>query len=395
MPEFKVPDIPAEEVAHLAIEPGEVLEKILQGKSLFVVDVRRPGAAQLHPLQFGRKARILVRPYVEFGNPEEIVAALPGDGESLVVCATSRSARAAVRDLERAGAQVRYLLGGTRAWDQFMDVRTVLQTATGGLLQVARPGRGDLSYLVFSEGKAAILDPLRKYEHYLAVLAEKELQLAWVLDTHAHADHITGAPALARTAGVPYYLHPYDAIHPVDMLPAAIPFQPIQDGLPLQVGAALGRIHWFPGHTLGLSFLYLTLDDHALLFTGDGIFLNSIGRPDLGGKAENWAGLLYESINRPFLRELEDDTLVLPGHFSDFEDGDQGLYNAPLSRVRRRNSWLEGSERRAFISRAAANLPPVPEAYLQMKRINAGLSQASEEEALELEAGPNLCAVST
>lgn len=395
MPEITVPEVSPEEVAHLAIEPAAVLERILNGEALSVVDVRRPGAAQAHPLHFGHRAVIQVQPYVELDDAAEFAASLPQEDVNLVVCATSRTARAAARDLERGGARVQYLLGGTRAWDQFMDVRTVLQTDSGGVLQVARPGRGDLSYIVYSNGEAAVIDPLRRHEDYLAVLMEKGLKLAWVLDTHAHADHITGAPALAESGGVPYYLHPYDAVHPVDMLPATIPFRPLSDGMELRVGAARGCVHWFPGHTLGLSLLQVTLDQHTLLFSGDGIFLDSIGRPDLGGKAESWAGLLYESLNRPFLSDLDGDTLVFPGHFSAFEEGQRGLYFASLSALREGNDWLVSGEREAFISRAVANLPPVPEAYLQMKRINAGLAQADEEEALELEAGPNLCSVAT
>jgi len=395
MPTKSIPDIPAEQVAHLALEPAELLERILRGESFHVLDVRTPDAELSAPLNVGEAAAIIRKPYQDFENPIDLAASLPEGEEILVICATSRMARAAAVELERAGVKVRYLLGGTRAWDQFYDVREVLLTEGGSVFQVARPGRGDLSYVIISHGEAAVIDPLRKIKIYQDILNRAGAALSWVLDTHAHADHISGGRALADWAGVPYYLHPYDAIHPVDMLPAVIPYNPLEDGTPLQIGDARGSVVWFPGHTLGLVLLKLELAGKRLLFTADGVFMHAIGRPDLGGKAEDWAALLYESITKRLPAHVNEDTLILPGHFASFEEGRKGLFAAAYAEMKAKNTWLEARDQAAFIKKVLENLPVLPEAYLEMKRINAGLARADEAFALELEAGPNLCAVNS
>jgi len=393
MPET-IPDIPEEAVAHLAASPEEAYKRLQDGKLRSVIDVRIPGAAEDLPLHFGEDVDILVQPFMTFPGAGEVAAQLPENETTLVVCATSRMAKAAAAALEGAGADVLYLVGGTRHWDQFMDVRVLRRQDGEAIIQVSRPGRGDLSYVIVADGEAVVIDPLRKIETYQSLLAEEHASLAWVLDTHAHADHISGGPALADWAGVPYYLHPYDAIHPVDMLPAVIPFDPLTDGQELSLRSVKGRVVWFPGHTLGMVMYSCRAAGAHLLLSGDGVFLDSIGRPDLGGKAEGWANLLYESVTQRLPAEAAGDTVILPGHFSSFSTGREGDYSATYAEVRRQNSWLDAGERDDFLQRVLANLPYVPEEYIEMKRINAGLSEASEELALELEAGPNLCAVS-
>jgi glyoxylase-like metal-dependent hydrolase (beta-lactamase superfamily II) len=91
--------------------------------------------------------------------------------------------------------------------------------------------------------------------------------------------------ALAEATGANYYLHPYDAIHPFDMLPAQIPFDMLQDGQTFTLGDLSLQVIHTPGHTLGqVNFLAAGPDGESYLFTGDNLFLESFGRPDLGGQ---------------------------------------------------------------------------------------------------------------
>ncbi len=84
--------------------------------------------------------------------------------------------------------------------------------------------------------KALVIDPLRHLHPYLELAQEKGFKIESVMDTHGHADHISGGTALAAESGAPYHLHPYDAIHPMDVLPATIPYNAIRDGQIFKVG---------------------------------------------------------------------------------------------------------------------------------------------------------------
>jgi glyoxylase-like metal-dependent hydrolase (beta-lactamase superfamily II) len=246
---------------------------------------------------------------------------------------------------------------------------------------------------VASGGEAIVIDPLRHVHVYLDLAAKRRLKIRAVIDTHGHADHISGGPALAAKAGAEYHLHPYDAIHPIDVLPASIPYVPIRDGQRFPVGRhSLEALH-IPGHTLGQ--VALRLGDRAL-FAGDSVFIRSVARPDLGGKSEAWAPLHARSLRR--LLDLPAGMTVLPGHFSTLaEADDRGRFAAALSDLKKHNDGLAVLERtneEGFVRYLVENLPPFDPEYVEIKRINAGLSTPSEEDAAELETGKNVCALS-
>ncbi|MGQ0504569.1 MAG: MBL fold metallo-hydrolase, partial [Myxococcaceae bacterium] len=198
-------------------------------------------------------------------------------------------------------------------------------------------------------------------------------------------------PALATRLAVPYYLHPYDAIHPVDLLPARIAYHPLDEALDLRIGRVRLEPLWIPGHTLGSVAV---LVDGRYLLAGDSIFLRSIARPDLGGHADAWTPLHYRSLRR--LLTLPDTTVVLPGHFSGRDEADRsGVFAATLGQLRHANDGLvrASGDSQAFAEYITSTLPHFPKEYLDIKRINAGLLQADEERCAELETGKNQCAM--
>jgi len=294
--------------------------------------------------------------------------------------------------LRRLDFQAFNLEGGTAAWGDHYHTRPVVETGELGVYQVSRPARGCLSYMVISDGKAVLIDPLRHTDVYLSLATEKGASIELVLDTHGHADHISGGPALAKEVGAPYYLHPYDGIHPIDVMPAKIDYQYLEDDQEFKVGNARLRTMHIPGHTLG-NAAYL-LDDHYL-FTGDSIFIESIARPDLGGRGDTWAPLHYASLGR--LLELPDDTVILPAHFSGLaEGGDDGLFTSTLGELRASNEGLLMAQKseEEFVGYILSSLPKFPEEYVEIKRVNAGLVTVGEARASELELGKNICALS-
>lgn len=380
-----------------AVTASALYDALLNNTAPFILDVRNPDDFARWRIEGRAGLTVQNVPYYDFIEDEEgAIARVPADREVLVVCAKEGSSQYVAELLRARGIEARYLEGGILSWGHLYDTRDIVSASWGRIVQVARPARGDVSFIVISDGAAAVIDPLRHTAPYLEAIAAHGARLTHIFDTHVHADHISGGPALNRETGAPYYVHPYDAIHPIDMLPATIAYTPLNDGQTYRVGQVDLQMIWYPGHTLGqVNILAIAPDGSRYLFTGDGIFLRSFGRPDLGGRGEEWTPLLYESMTRRLPPHLTDATLILPSHFSTLDEADEaGRVAAPWGVVRRTNTslaHLESAE--AFRSFVLGNLPEFPPQYVEIKRVNIGLRAPSEAEAEELELGKNVCAL--
>ncbi len=324
--------------------------------------------------------------FLEAGTAEK----LPRDVPILAVCAKGDTSEFVAEALRRLDFEAYNLSGGTAAWGDYYDVQPVVEGETA-IYQVSRPARGCLSYVVANGGKAIVIDPLRHVGHYLDLAESKGFEIETVLDTHGHADHISGGPELAERLEVPYHLHPYDGIHPLDVLPAKIGYGYLRDGQVFTLGGKTLEALHIPGHTLGnVAFRW----DSSYLFTGDSIFIESIARPDLGGHGDTWAPLHYASLRR--LLELPESTMVLPAHFSGLgEAGDRGLFAGSLGDLIGSNEGLQMAQKseEEFVAYILASLPKFPKEYIDIKRVNAGLLEVGESKASELELGKNICAL--
>jgi glyoxylase-like metal-dependent hydrolase (beta-lactamase superfamily II)/rhodanese-related sulfurtransferase len=380
-----------------AITSAELYESLLQGEAPFVLDVRNPDDFARWRVEGRTGMAITNIPYSDFIEDEDAAAAqVPAGRPVLVVCAKEGSSEYIAGLLVERGFDASYLAGGILSWGRHYDTRDVVSAPWGRIVQVSRPARGDLSFLLISAGQAAVIDPLRHIEQYTQPIADAGATLTHIFDTHVHADHISGGPALEVATGAPYYVHPYDTIHPIDMLPARIPYTPLDDRQRFTVGQVSVEVIWYPGHTLGqVNFLAAAPDGSRYLFTGDGIFLRSFGRPDLGGRGEAWTPLLYKSMYTRLPQHLTDDTYILPAHFSTLdEEAGGGIFAAPWAEVQRANEALvHGDSLEAFSAFVLGNLPIFPPQYVQIKRVNIGLVKPSEDQAEELELGKNICAL--
>jgi glyoxylase-like metal-dependent hydrolase (beta-lactamase superfamily II) len=387
-------------------EVEELHQRLEQQKDFFIFDVRNEDEFEAWTIEGKKEISMVNVPYYEMLEEDEFddvvdsfqeflkkkwIGKLPRDLPILAVCAQGDTSEFVAEALRRLDFRAFNLEGGTQAWGDHYHATAVVESEELAVYQIARPARGCLSYAVASAGRALLIDPLRHVEHYLTLAEEKGLEIELILDTHAHADHISGGPELAERLGVPYYLHPYDGIHPIDVLPAEISYDYLTDGQEFSIGSARIRALHIPGHTLG-NVAYL-LDDRYL-FTGDSIFIESIARPDLGGRGDTWAPLHYNSLRR--LMELSDEMLVLPAHFSSLNEGNPGgLYSAPLGELKRQNEGLVEAQKseEEFVGYILGSLPKFPEEYVEIKRVNAGLIRVSEGKASELELGKNICAL--
>lgn len=365
---------------------------------LLLLDVRNDQEYEAWRIEARQTPETLHIPYVIFVEEEQQTAQrVPRDRQVIVVCAKGGASDYVAEILRGQGVSAANLSGGMIAWGNHYVTRPVVQTSGFQIYQIDRVARGCLSYLLVSGGRAALIDPLRHTQIYLDLCAEKGAGLALILDTHAHADHISGGPELARQTGAPYYLHPYDGIHPFDMLPARLPYEMLRDGMQLRLGNLTIQAIHVPGHTLGLvNFLVNAPDGSSYFFTGDSLFIKSFGRPDLGGQGQAWAPLVYESIFSRIKSSVPAQAWVLPGHYARHEEaGPDGLFMLRLGELWQANTDLQHTGRESFVQYVLAHLPNMPPQYIQIKRVNAGLAQPDEQEASELELGKNVCALTT
>ena len=380
-----------------ALSVTDLYAKLLRNEPLFILDVRNEEDFTRWGVE-GRSALEVVNlPYYDFIEDEEgSIARVPANRDVLVVCAKEGSSQYVAELLQGQGIRATYLEGGIANWGNFYDIRDAVSKPSIRIVQITRPARGDLSFMVISDGVAAIIDPLRHIEHYRNVAQAADVAIKAIFDTHIHADHISGGPALAQQLDIPYYVHAYDAIHPIDMMPARIDYDHIVDGQTFTIGQLTLKVIWYPGHTLGqVNYLLTAPDGDSYLFTGDGIFLSSFGRPDLGGQGEAWTPMLYQSMFERLPQHITDDTIILPAHFSHLnEGGDNGLFAEPFGTVQQQNDGLKPRTLEEFTSYVLGHLPSFPPEYVEIKRVNIGLTTPNEEQASELELGKNICALS-
>ncbi len=382
-------------IAKTVINVAELDEMLMRGEQFLLLDVRNQDEFERWKIEGRTPVETLNIPYFAFlENEEENIARVPKDKRVVVVCAKGGSSEYVAGLLRDRGYEAVNLEGGMIAWGNYYRVRRIPDTGTDlSIYQIIRVARGDLAYAVVSNGEAVLIDPTRHTEQYTSLAEREGFRIVAIFDTHAHADHISSGPRLAKELGVPYFLHPYDGIHPIDMLPATFDYEYLKDNFTFKFGnATLKGIH-IPGHTLG-NMAFLVNDRY--LFTGDSIFIVSVARPDLGGRGEEWAPLHYESIYKKLLT-LPEETVVLPAHFAmaSKEERPDGTYFDTLGNIKRNNpKEYQAESKEAFIEFILSTLPVFPPQYVDIKRVNAGLIVPDEEKASELELGKNVCALS-
>jgi glyoxylase-like metal-dependent hydrolase (beta-lactamase superfamily II)/rhodanese-related sulfurtransferase len=375
------------------ITVAELDERIERGDSFLLLDVRNQDEFERWRIEGRNPFETLHIPYFQFvENEDESARRVPKGKQVVVVCAKGGSSEYVADVLRQRGYDAVNLEGGMIAWGNYYRVRRIEAVKDVALYQIIRVARGDLAYAVVSNGEGILIDPTRHTEQYTNLAEREGFKIVGIFDTHAHADHISGGPKLAKELGAPYFMHPYDAIHPIDMLPATIEYEYLKDGCAFQFGnATLKGIH-IPGHTLG-NMAFLVNDRY--LFTGDSIFVVSVARPDLGGRGQEWAPIHYESLYKKLL-VLPDETLVFPAHFATAsrEGRPDGTFYDTLGNIKRNNprEYLSPSKE-AFVEFMLSTLPVFPPQYVDIKRVNAGLLAPDEEKAQELELGKNVCAL--
>src|SRR5574341_2416923 len=250
------------------------------------------------------------------------------------------------------------------------------------VIQTRRVGKGCLSYLIGSQGEAAVIDAALSPEVYLDLAKSRGWSIKAVLDTHIHADHLSRSRLLAEQSGATLYLP--------DQRRVMYSFTPLRNGSIIKVGEAALMVIQTPGHTVE-SMSYLL--DRQALFTGDTLFLQGVGRPDLHATTEetrSHAHLLYHSLHHHLLL-FPAHTLVLPGHTNTPTPFDKIPLTATLGDLWNKVELLRLSESE-FVETLVSRIPPTPPNHERIVHLN----EAGEliENPTELEAGANHCAIS-
>ncbi|WP_318615815.1 MBL fold metallo-hydrolase [Sporosarcina sp. YIM B06819] len=366
---------------------ADVARKVIDNKQLFILDVRNADAFADWKIE-GHQFDYVNIPYFELlDGVEDILPQIPIDKDVLVVCAKEGSSIMIANMLAEEGREVGYLAGGMKSWSTYIEPIKVGDLANGGeLYQFVRLGKGCLSYMVISEGEAAVIDAVRFTEVFTNFAAEKNVTIKHVFDTHLHADHISGGRHIAEATGATYYLPSKDAEEVV------FDYTALEDGLMVQIGASkidVGALY-SPGHTIGSTSFIV---DGRYLLTGDILFIDSIGRPDLAGLAEDWVGDLRETLYSRY-RELAEDLIVLPAHFMIIDElNADGTVAKRLGDLFADNHGLNIEDEATFRSMVTDHLPPQPNAYQEIRQVNMGKITPDNDEQTEMEIGPNRCAV--
>jgi hydroxyacylglutathione hydrolase len=225
------------------------------------------------------------------------------------------------------------------------------------------------SYMLGSEGEAAVVDPQRDVDLYLAAAAERGLKIRHIFETHLHADFVSGHVELARRTGATIYIGARAG--------AKFPHLPLREGVEVRLGKIRIAALETPGHTPESVCLVITDEERSsqpwAVFTGDTLFIGDVGRPDLSPAftSQQLAGMLYDSL-RSKLMPLPDDTLVYPAHGAGSLCGRNMRADrfSTIGTERMTNYALQIIDRDQFIGQMTANLPARPEYFFQDAQIN-------------------------
>ncbi len=360
------------------ITTEQLLELRASQPDLVVLDVRTPEEVADWSLD-----GVVNLPVEELaGRLDEV----PRDRPLVVLCLRGRRSQQAGEILEAAGIEATLVEGGMSAWGRTLAVGA-LEVGDATVVQLRRVGKGCLGYLIGTGTSCVVIDPSGDFERLEREVDSRGWSVTAVIDTHLHADHISLAAELAARHGARLILadHGYEG-------------SPSSASAPLGVGEHLALSPTVvleplatPGHTTG-SMSYLL--NGAVLFSGDTLFVDSVGRPDLADRSEEFAGHLFDTLHET-LGVLPDEVLVLPSHTeANLEVPPGAMVGSTLGALRQGLTVL-GLDREAFIAWAASQATNWPPNYRSIVAANRGLVVLEPAEASELELGPNRCAVAT
>lgn len=299
----------------------------------------------------------------------------------VTVCAAGNTSAIAASQLNEQGFEVYSLQGGMKAWSLAWNTAK-LSFPDFQIIQFRRTGKGCLSYMIISNDEAIIVDASLPIEIYQDILMKEKLKLKQVIETHIHADHLSRSKQLAETNNATLHLPAPNKVN--------FDFVPVRGTTVFEVGDISIRAIPTPGHTPE-STSYL-IDDKVLL-TGDTLFINGVGRPDLKAnddEARQRSKMLYQSLQKLLI--LDGNIIVLPAHTSQPIEFDHTPIQATIASIKQNVAMLKLNEEE-FANTILQRIPPTPPNYLSIVEKNIK-GDFSDINPVDLEAGANRCSVS-
>lgn len=374
-------------VAVEEITAQQLESEIIRGQNIAIVDVRpAPDVTQwkIDP----NDAPFINVPAASVADDRDAAAAAiasvaKDDTKVRIICNRGRSSLRAAEALSEQGLECASVTGGMIAWSRLLALRPVEIGTDTTVIQFMREARGCLSYLVEADGEALVVDPAPSIEAYVAAARSRGAQITHVLDTHVHADHLSGARALAEREDAALHLSGAALRRGTQY---ADRVQVVEDGDRIPVGTADLRVLALPGHTT--DNIGVLVDGRALI-GGDSLFADSVARPDLEAGDEgavDAALTLYDTLQERIM-SLDDETILLPCHYP---GGRRDGPVAPTLAEARRSVEFLALNRDAFAAESIAEMPPRPANYLNIIAVNLGAESGPDVAGLEV--GANSCA---
>lgn len=235
--------------------------------------------------------------------------------------------------------------------------------------EVLNEDLGCASYVVADGGEAAIIDPKWEIGEYLEIAEENGFRISHIIETHNHADHLSGKGRLVEATGA--------KIHVSKDAGVEYEHEPLEEGDVVEVGKTRIRAIATPGHRP--EHLAFAVEDAGrgeepwVLFTGDSLFVGDLARPDLAVEPEEGARGLFRSLSK--LKELEDFVEVRPGHIGGSLCGGAHMSRKPDSTIgfeRRFNDYLRYEDEEDFVETLTAELTPQPPNFERIVELNRG-----------------------
>jgi len=371
-------------------DAADLFEWLTSKEDFLLLDVRNDEEFGRFKVEGPYPTDMINVPYMEFIEHEaESVEKVPKGKKIKIVCAKEGSAKFVGEILENHGYEdIAYLTHGIVSWGNLLAPIRVNDGDDYELFQFRRPGKASCSYGLVFKKEMMLFDPAKNISAYRKFAEDRGCAIVHTFETHRQADYISGSQPLSRATGAQII-----APEP-DFYEARFPYTPVTDGdvHTFADGGPEVKVLHTPGHTPG-STCYLI--DGTYLITGDTVFIYSIGRPDLGGMAEAWSKMLFQTMT-DILNPMPESTQVLPGHYMDWKEANKDLiFMSLMGEVKQINKEIYGiTDEAAFYEFIKSNLRKQPEEYAKIREINAGLVEVDAEQQDVLDLGKNECAAS-